>query len=120
MRKLSRFAHAFDLGEHVVLWHSLRMKPVFLERGIYEQLQEGKCDAELEAELVDKKILISYDGEDEQVIARLRERAHQPDVNLAYFILSEHCNLACKYCFVGSDVCGQGISASKDMTPEIA
>ena len=120
MRKLSRFAHAFDLGEHVVLWHSLRMKPVFLERGLYEQLQEGKCDAELEAELVDKKILLSYDGEDEQVIARLRERAPQPDVNLAYFILSEHCNLACKYCFVGSDVCGQGISASKDMTPEIA
>lgn len=120
MHKLSRFAHAFDLGQHVALWHSLRMKPVFLEREVYDRLQEGECKEELERELTEKKILLSCEGEDEQVIARLRERAPRPDVNLAYFILSEHCNLACKYCFVGSDACGQGISASKDMTIEIA
>ncbi|WP_418241225.1 FibroRumin system radical SAM peptide maturase [Ellagibacter isourolithinifaciens] len=120
MRELSRFAHAFDLGEHVALWHSLRMKPVFIERGLYELLQNGECSEELERELIDKKIFLSYEGEDEQIISRLRQNAPQPDVNLAYFILSEHCNLACKYCFVGSDACGQGISSTKDMTPEIA
>ena len=120
MRELSRFAHVFDLGEHVALWHSLRMKPVFIERGLYELLQNGECSKELERELIDKKIFLSYEGEDEQIISRLRQNAPQPDVNLAYFILSEHCNLACKYCFVGSDACGQGISSTKDMTPEIA
>ena len=120
MRELSRFAHVFDLGEHVALWHSLRMKPVFIERGHYELLQNGECSEELERELIDKKIFLSYEGEDEQIISRLRQNAPQPDVNLAYFILSEHCNLACKYCFVGSDACGQGISSTKDMTPEIA
>ena len=120
MRELSRFAHVFDLGEHVALWHSLRMKPVFIERGLYELLQNGECSEELERELIDKKIFLSYEGEDEQIISRLRQNAPQPDVNLAYFILSEHCNLACKYCFVGSDACGQGISSTKDMTPEIA
>ena len=120
MRDLSRFAHVFDLGEHVALWHSLRMKPVFIERGLYELLQNGECSEELERELIDKKIFLSYEGEDEQIISRLRQNAPQPDVNLAYFILSEHCNLACKYCFVGSDACGQGISSTKDMTPEIA
>ena len=120
MRELSRFAHVFDLGEHVALWHSLRMKPVFIERGLYELLQNGECSEELERELIDKKIFLSYEGEDEQIISRLRHNAPQPDVNLAYFILSEHCNLACKYCFVGSDACGQGISSTKDMTPEIA
>ena len=120
MRELSRFAHVFDLGEHVALWHSLRMKPVFIERGLYELLQNGECSEELERELIDKKIFLSYEGEDEQIISWLRQNAPQPDVNLAYFILSEHCNLACKYCFVGSDACGQGISSTKDMTPEIA
>ena len=120
MRELSRFAHVFDLGEHVALWHSLRMKPVFIERGLYELLQNGECSEELERELIDKKIFLSYEGEDEQIISRLRQNAPQPDVNLAYFILSEHYNLACKYCFVGSDACGQGISSTKDMTPEIA
>ena len=120
MRELSRFAHVFDLGEHVALWHSLRMKPVFIERGLYELLQNGECSEELERVLIDKKIFLSYEGEDEQIISRLRQNAPQPDVNLAYFILSEHCNLACKYCFVGSDACGQGISSTKDMTPEIA
>ena len=120
MRELSRFAYVFDLGEHVALWHSLRMKPVFIERGLYELLQNGECSEELERELIDKKIFLSYEGEDEQIISRLRQNAPQPDVNLAYFILSEHCNLACKYCFVGSDACGQGISSTKDMTPEIA
>lgn len=120
MRELSRCAHVFDLGEHVALWHSLRMKPVFIERGLYELLQNGECSEELERELIDKKIFLSYEGEDEQIISRLRQNAPQPDVNLAYFILSEHCNLACKYCFVGSDACGQGISSTKDMTPEIA
>ena len=120
MRELSRFAHVFDLGEHVALWHSLRMKPVFIERGLYELLQNGECSEELERELIDKKIFLSYVGEDEHIISRLRQTAPQPDVNLAYFILSEHCNLACKYCFVGSDACGQGISSTKDMTPEIA
>ena len=96
------------------------MKPVFIERGLYELLQNGECSEELERELIDKKIFLSYEGEDEQIISRLRQNAPQPDVNLAYFILSEHCNLACKYCFVGSDACGQGISSTKDMTPEIA
>ena len=96
------------------------MKPVFLEKSVYEQFREGECTEELETELVEKKILLSYEAEDDEVIARARKRAPKPDVNLAYFILSEHCNLACKYCFVGSDTCGQGNSANKDMTSEVA
>ena len=120
MRELSRFVHVFDLGRHVALWHSLRMKPVFLERETYERFLKGECDDDLERELAAKKILLSSKSEDESVIARLRACAPKPDVNLAYFILSEYCNLACKYCFVGSDACGQGISSNKNMTVEVA
>lgn len=120
MRKISRFVHTFDLGDHVALWHSLRMKPVFLEKHVFEELRAGKCSEDLECELVDKRIFLSSEDDDDRIIAKLRAQAPRPDVNLAYFILSEHCNLACAYCFVGSDACGRGISKHKDMTVPVA
>ena len=46
------------------------------------------------------KILTMKEGEDEEVWYEY-VNAPEPDVRLGYFILSENCNLACKYCFVG-------------------
>ena len=66
------------------------------------------------------KILTAKEGEDEEILARIRGNVPKPDVRLGYFILSESCNLACRYCFVGSDVCGCGSSSTKNMTREIA
>jgi len=120
MYKTSKFVHSFDLGDHVVLWHSLRMKPVFLNHSTYEEFLQGKCDTELENELIEKKIVLAYENEDVDVLDRLRNHVPQPDVSLSYFILSENCNLACRYCFVGSDACGKGMSFKKDMTCEVA
>ena len=120
MRGISKFVHSIDLGEHVVLWHSLRMKPVFLEHAVYDEFILGNCNAELERELSEKKIILAHENEDEEVLSRLRSHAPQPDVGLGYFILSENCNLACRYCFVGSDACGKGTSFKKDMTREVA
>ena len=39
MIKFSRFAHTFELGEAIALYHSLRMKPVYLSRDSFEDLQ---------------------------------------------------------------------------------
>ena len=120
MRKISKFVHEFDLGDHVALWHSLRMKPVFLNRDTYEEYKKGICDDALEQNLLANKILLASDDEDDAVLARIRAHVPGPDIGMAYFILSENCNLACRYCFVGSDACGKGTSFKKDMTPEIA
>lgn len=120
MEKISRFTHTFDLGGHVALWHSLRMQPVFLNKAVYEQFQQGEYSDALRDELVRKKILTAKEGEDEEVLARIRGNAPEPDVRLGYFILSENCNLACKYCFVGSDACGSGNSYTKNMTKGVA
>ena len=119
MVNFSAFVHTFDLGEHIALWHSLRMKPVFLAKEVYKDLQNSRCDDNLKKELFEKKILLSYDGEDKDVLTWLREKVPQPDVSLGYFILSERCNLACKYCFVGSDTDNKDF-ATKDMTREVA
>lgn len=39
MVRISRYAHTFDLGDDVALYHSLRMKPVYLNKKAYEDLQ---------------------------------------------------------------------------------
>ena len=39
MVNLSRFTHKYDLGDAVALYHSLRMKPVYLTREAFEGLQ---------------------------------------------------------------------------------
>lgn len=39
MVRLSRYAHVYDLGDDVALYHSLRMKPVYLNKKAYEDLQ---------------------------------------------------------------------------------
>lgn len=119
MHKMSEFVHVFDLGDHIALWHSLRMKPVFIEKACYDDLLENKLNSAIEKELIEKKILLR-ENEDQEILNRLRRNIPTPDVGLAYFILSENCNLACRYCFVGSDVCGKGMSLKKDMTKEIA
>jgi uncharacterized protein len=120
MVSLSGFAHTFDLGEHVAVYHSLRMKPVFLTRETYAGLLNGRCDDELKLELTNKKIALSYDGEDDDVIGWLRQQTPRPAISLCYFILSERCNLACKYCFLGNNSEKREMFSSKDMSKEVA
>lgn len=121
MGLVSRFTHTLDLDKHIAVWNSLRLKPVFLERNSYDQFLEGIYDEETEKELVNAKILLSNETEDNDILLKVRAHAPQPDVGLAYFILSENCNLACRYCFVGSDQCHKETDSAKtNMSSEIA
>lgn len=116
MVSLSRFAHTYELGDAVALYHSLRMKPVYLTKDTYMSLQAwlagSSCGSILDApeeiknevnELVKYKILTHKEGEDEQVLNFVRSKVPAPAINVCYIILSEQCNLACKYCFLGNN-----------------
>jgi uncharacterized protein len=117
MMVLSRFAHTFDLGDdHVALYHSLRMKPVYLtkteHKGLLDFLQSSTIEslydfpatlAHIAAELSDCKILTKDSDTDDKVITYFRSRLPEPAISGCYFILSEQCNLACKYCFLGNN-----------------
>lgn len=39
MVNISRFTHSYDLDEAVALYHSLRMKPVYLSKNAFRSLQ---------------------------------------------------------------------------------
>lgn len=116
MVSLSRFAHTYDLGDVVALYHSLRMKPVYLSRDAYESLQawiaSSHCNqisdapesiSKEVAELARWKVLSISEDEDDTVLHFVKSRIPKPAINICYFILSEQCNLACKYCFLGNN-----------------
>lgn len=110
----SRFAHKYDLEDVVALYHSLRMKPVYLKKDTYESLHRwlasSSCLSPENApneistevsELLKYKVLTSTADEDARVLEFIRSRIPRPAINVCYMILSEQCNLACKYCFFG-------------------
>jgi uncharacterized protein len=120
MATLSRFVHTFDLGEHIALWHSLGMQPVFLDRETYESVLSGCCAEEVNEELRKKKILTTRDDDDQRAISWVRQQMPGPAISLCYFILSERCNLACKYCFLGNNSDRRSLFSSQDMSEETA
>lgn len=134
MVRLSRYAHTFDLGDSVALYHSLRMKPVYLKKDAYEGLQAwlvgSFCDdysnspEELKAtvnELVKYKILNHSEEDDDKVLQFVKSRIPSPAINVCYMITSEQCNLACKYCFLGNnDECKRSNFSSENMSRETA
>lgn len=116
MVNISRFTHKYDVGDAVALYHSLRMKPVYLSRDSYKSLQtwiaSSYCNqisdapesiAKEVAELTRCKILTQFDDEDDKVLLFVKSRMPKLAISVCYFILSEQCNLACKYCFLGNN-----------------
>lgn len=118
MVRISRFTNSYDLGDAVALYHSLRMKPVYLSKDIFGSLQawlaSSFCDkidsapetikAEVK-ELAKFKILTQSSEEDDRVLEFVKSKIPPPAVNVCYMIMSEQCNLACKYCFLGNNDC---------------
>ena len=114
---ISRFAHTFDINdEYVALYHSLRMKPVYLTKSEHKEFMDFIQISKIEnlsdfpntmnhiaTELMDCKILTRNDNTDENVLSFFRSKLPEPSINGCYFILSEQCNLACKYCFLGNN-----------------
>lgn len=116
MVRYSRYTHVFDLGDDVALYHSLRMKPVYLSKKAYEDLQAWlaspfcndyddapKTIKNEVSELVKYKILNHSEDDDNKIIQFVRSRIPKPAINVCYMITSEQCNLACKYCFLGNN-----------------
>ena len=113
MVKYSRYTHTYDLGDGIALYHSLRMKPVYLSVKAYEDLQEWLASpfcTELEQApeaiknevmtLARYKVLTQSEDEDDRVLQFVKSKIPSPAINVCYMILSEQCNLACKYCFL--------------------
>lgn len=116
MVKISRFAHFYDLGDSIAIYHSLRMRPVFLLKEVYNKLQNWlnssfsdsisnlPSDIKMEVnELIKAKILTQSYDEDDKVFEFVKSNIPTAAISVCYMILTEQCNLACKYCFLGNN-----------------
>jgi len=116
MVRFSRFTHIYESDNIVALYHSLRMKPVYLTPVVYKNLQEwlagsfyNKGNEPPESirnevmELIHFKILTQTKDEDDLVLEYVKSKIPQPAINVCYIILSDQCNLACRYCFLGNN-----------------
>ncbi len=134
MVRLSSYTHIYDLGKMVALYHSLRMKPIYLTRESYEDLREWlaspfcgdyddaptKIKKEV-SELVKYKILNHSEEDDQKVLNFVRSKLPKPAINVCYMIMSEQCNLACEYCFLGNNDCKKRSQFTlENMTKEVA
>ena len=116
--KKSKFAHVIQIKNMYVYYNSLYMNPVYLSREEHDKLDnEMDISDELKNILIENKIFIENDDDDEKLLELEKGKIMTPYPCIVYFILSEKCNLACKYCFLGN---AKKIATSLDMTKEIA
>ena len=91
-----------------------------MTKDTYSSLLQGHCDEGIAVELQRWRIAISDECEDDKVLSWVRSLLPGAGISLGYFILSERCNLACKYCFVGEHSVRRELMSAKDMSQETA
>ena len=114
----SKFSHVFERDDVFAYYHSLRLKPIYVNRKFHELLQKlielkdvdlilpKLCDKDasdfksLVDILIDAKIFSKDQSFDEKIIQRFKSHLPKPYVQIAYFVMTEHCNLSCSYCFI--------------------
>lgn len=113
--KISKYVTKFYINDYVAYYHSLRMKPVFLSK--IESIELEKAILENRKPMLKEDVKESLQKyfivveTDEGIIEKVRKYVPKPYISVAYFVLTEQCNLACKYCFLGnSDITVQKIS----------
>jgi uncharacterized protein len=108
--KLSRFAHLFESEQHnsIALYHSVKISPVYLEMAAKPLLERLEGGLDLDSVTGVERLFVNQLAELEYVVredapesdldeVRLRFKAH---LTTMYLILTDKCNLGCKYCFV--------------------
>jgi uncharacterized protein len=70
-------------------------------------LKTGKSpNKALIRELKEKKLIIESSEEDDKLLTAAQKLIRKPYITTAYFFITDHCNLACKYCFEKQSVPG--------------
>lgn len=127
--QLSRFVTIYKTGSDYAYYHSLRMKPVYLTAYEHEELQKAlkvhqapNINEETINNLLDFFIVVNNEKDDAQTLERVKRYIPKPYISIAYFILTEQCNLACKYCFLGNGIQKNSMQTvvRKKMSKEVA
>lgn len=111
--RLSKFCHVYWRGDTIALFHTLRVKTVFLTNKKdslvdsllnYDDIHTSTLSDDHKAlinGLLELGMLIENDCEDDVLLEQISESyTGAVDISLMYLMLTDQCNLACKYCFI--------------------
>jgi uncharacterized protein len=123
----SRFAHQVSKNGTIAWYHSLRMRPVFLDKATsffidrlrispsVDEIESGIENAEerqnfkdaVEA-LVANKVLNFDVSMDDKIIQVFRSSLPAPYIKTVFFLLTDKCNFDCTYCFIEKELAARG------------
>lgn len=135
--RLSRYTSVFKKENIYAYYHSLRMKPIYVNEKFHNYIQEivntnnvndifcrVSADDKQQLELLlnsleEYKIINKDENYDYKIIGKFRNKLPKPSIQVAYFIVSELCNLACSYCFIENNM-DENLIRQKNMTCDMA
>ncbi|MBU3922821.1 hypothetical protein KJ684_01110 [Patescibacteria group bacterium] len=123
--RFSRFLHILKEKEYIALFHSLTIETVFLSARALELVSEFKTGKNISYIIMQKELDFSEKKSFFSLVERLIEfkmlvplscnegkelngyqknYLRNPVINMAYLVLTDACNLRCRYCFVRQDI----------------
>lgn len=136
--KFSRYLFSYNRDNIIAIFHSLKMKPIYIEKRYFPLLEdiinsdklfnskEIKVKYQSDGDeiitiingLIENRVLNDLETKDDDVISYFRNNLQTGNIKIAYFILAEACNLACPYCFENANNCS--FDTDKIMSEETA
>ncbi len=124
--KASPFLHVIPLDKnYLAFYNSLNLEVAYLKREFVEQCTQGGKFVSFDTEsmsifksLAEMELLIPEDSDGLQTYNSYKNALEKPSINILYLLLTDGCNLRCKYCYFLTDM-GQEYKFSF-MTEEIA
>ena len=126
--RLSKFVHAFIQPEIVALYHSLTHEVIYLDPLLYSSLTNGinlnkwsrtRKYQEVIRKLLYAGFLVSSQYSESAILQEISKKfLDQPAIGILYLLLTDYCNLRCRYCFIERTLSSNHTFSW--MTPEIA
>lgn len=108
---LSKYVYQIKRDDVVCFYHSLNNIPLYLNETevalLNNYLTSGEKNQKNEhiIELFEESgFLVKSNLEDDKFFDSIKENLPKPALTTAYFVLTENCNMACRYCFLGNAV----------------
>lgn len=123
--RISRWAHLFskDGLDHFAIFHSLNIEIVYLESKFHEMIDMFKIGGTIAClikrfseisrseildvcdELIKLDILVPVRSNDQDVLSKKqRKYVHTPGLETLYLVVTDNCNLRCRYCFINNNM----------------
>lgn len=105
--KQSPFLHMVPTdNEYVALYNSLNLEVAFLKKSFIEQYQQGQIFTALDAaserileSLSKLGLLIEEQADGYELYRGYQKALDEPAINILYLLLSDACNIRCRYCY---------------------